>query len=120
MISFDPVVGILLGDMTGDGHQLIEHPRVGSRAVGGDLSRRRPVLKGAGEESPGGCQVSLLGDQHVDDLPESVDCSVQINPPSGDLGVGLIDAPAITWRMSARSCRIDQQGCESAAPTGRP
>jgi hypothetical protein len=60
----------LLGDMAGGGHQLVEHPRVGGRVISGDLNRRRPVFKGTGEESPGGRQVPLLGDQHVDDLPE--------------------------------------------------
>jgi hypothetical protein len=48
------------------------------------------VFKGAGEESLDGRQVPLLGDQHVDDLPELVDGPVQIHPPPGDLGVGLV------------------------------
>jgi hypothetical protein len=69
-----------------------------------------------GEESPGGRQVSLLGDQHVDELPKLVDGSVQIHPPSGNLGVGFVYEPAITWRMSTRSCCVDQQGCEVLHP----
>ena len=116
MISVDRVVRILLGDVADVGHQLIDHPRVGGDAVGDDLGRGRPVLKGAGEESPDGRQVSLLGDQHVDHLPELVDRPVQINPPPGNLDVGLIYKPAITWRMSARSCRLDQQRCEALHP----
>ena len=80
MIGFDRVVSVLLGDMAGGGHQLVEHPRVGGRVISGDLTRRRPVLQGTGKESPGGFQVPLLGDQHVDDLPELVDGPVQIHP----------------------------------------
>jgi hypothetical protein len=76
VIGFDRIVSVLLGDMTGRRHQLIEHPWVGGRAVSGHLDRGRPVLQGVGEELPGGRQVPLLGDQHVDDLPELVDCSV--------------------------------------------
>ena len=30
VIGFNPIVRILLGDMTGHGHKLIEHPRVGA------------------------------------------------------------------------------------------
>ena len=73
VIGFDRVISVLLGDMTGSGHQLVEHSRVGSRVISGDLNRRRPVFQGASEESPGGRQIPLLGDQHVDDLPELVD-----------------------------------------------
>ena len=57
MIGFDRVVSVLLGDMTGSGHQLVEHPRVGGRVISGDLNRRRPVLQGAGEELASGLWV---------------------------------------------------------------
>jgi hypothetical protein len=73
VIGFDRVVSVLLGDMTGGRHQLIEHPRVGGRAISGDLDRGRPVIKGTGEESASGGQIPLLGDHHVDDLPVLVD-----------------------------------------------
>jgi len=77
VIGFDRVVRISLGDVTGGGYQLIEHPRVGGRAVSGDLGGGRPVPECAGEESPGGDHVPLLGDQHVDDLPELIDRPIQ-------------------------------------------
>src|SRR4051794_4979669 len=86
--------------MTGARHQLVEYPRVGGRVISGDLGRRRPVVQGAGEESPGGRQVPLLGDQHVNDLPELVDGPVQIHPPSGDLGV-----VSSTNQQSPGACR---------------
>jgi hypothetical protein len=47
----------------------------------------RPMLECAGEESPGGGQVPLLGDQHVDDLPVLVDRAVEVDPPPGGLDV---------------------------------
>src|SRR5690348_5084908 len=102
VIGFDRVVSVLLGDMTGGRHQLIEHPRVGGGTISGDLDRGRRVIKGAGKEPTGGRQVSLLGDQHINDLPELVDCPVQIDPSSDDLGVCFVDEPAITGRMSTR------------------
>src|SRR5256885_5624314 len=105
--GFDRVVFVLLGDMTGARHQLVEYPRVGGRVISGDLGRRRPVVQGAGEESPGGRQVPLLGDQHVDDLPELVDGPVEIHPPSRDLGVGLIDEPPIAYGVPAGPPRAD-------------
>ena len=63
--------------MTGGRHQLIEHLRVGSRTVGGDFGRERPVLKGAGKELASGRYIPLLGDQHVDNLSELVDHPVR-------------------------------------------
>src|ERR671917_2332289 len=73
VIGFDRIVRILLGHMAGGGCQLIEHAGVGGRAIGGDFSRGRPVLEGAGKESAGGSPIPLLGDQNVDDLPELID-----------------------------------------------
>jgi hypothetical protein len=51
--------------MTGARHQLIEHPRVGSRAVSGDLDRERPMLKGTGEEAPGGRQIPRFSETNT-------------------------------------------------------
>jgi hypothetical protein len=42
VIGFDRVVSVLLGDMTGSGYQLIEHPRVGGRVIGAGLDRDNP------------------------------------------------------------------------------
>src|SRR6185312_11305647 len=70
VIGFDRVVSVLLGDMTGGRRQLIEHPRVGGRAISGDLDRGRPVIKGTGEESASGGQIPLLGDHDVNDLAD--------------------------------------------------
>jgi hypothetical protein len=84
--------------------------------ISGDLTRRRPVFKSAGEKSPGGRQIPLLGHQHIDDLPELVDGPVQIHPPSGDLGVGLVDEPTIAYDVPAGPCRVDQQWGEPLHP----
>jgi hypothetical protein len=116
MICFDRVVSVLLGDMTGGGHQLIKHPRVGGRAISADLDRGQPVTKGAGEESTSGGQIPLLGDHDVDDLPELIDRSVQIDPPAADLDVRFVDKPAITGGVPAGSGRINQQWGEPVHP----
>jgi hypothetical protein len=96
VIGFDQVVSVLLGDMTGGGHQLIEHPRVGGRAISADLDRGQPVIKGTGEELTSGGQIPLLGDYDVDDLPELIDRSVQIDPSAADLDVRFVGKPTIT------------------------
>ena len=108
VIGFDRVIFVLLGDMAGGRYQLVEYPRVGGRVISGDLNRGRPVFQGASEESPGGRRVPLLGDQHVDDLPELVDGPVQIHPPSRNFGLSLIDEPTIAGGVPAGPCRIDQ------------
>jgi hypothetical protein len=53
VIGFDRIISVLLGDMAGGRHQLVEYPRVGGRVISGDLDRGRPVFQGVGEESPG-------------------------------------------------------------------
>ena len=116
VIGFDRVVCVLLGDMTGRRRQLIEHPRVGGRAISGDLDRGRPVVKGAGEESASGGQIPLLGDHDVNDLAELVDRSVQIDPPAADLDVRFVDKPTIAWGVPAGSGRINQQWGEPVHP----
>jgi hypothetical protein len=116
MISYDRVVSVLLGDMTGSGHQLIKHPRVGGRAISADLDRGRPVIKGAGEESASGGQIPLLGDHNVNDLAELVDRSVQIDAPAADLDVRFVDKPTITGGVPAGPGRIDQQRGEPVHP----
>src|SRR5438270_12177110 len=67
VIGFDRVVSVLLGDMADGGHQLIEHPRVGGRAISADLDPARPVIKGTGEESASGGQIPSWGVYDVND-----------------------------------------------------
>jgi hypothetical protein len=43
VISFDTVVGVLLGHVQRRRDQLVQHPQVRRRLVGGDLDGRRPV-----------------------------------------------------------------------------
>ena len=69
-----------------------------------------------GKELAGGRHIPILGDQHVDNLAELVDRSVQINPLPGDLDVGLVHELAITRAASAGSCRVDQQWGEALHP----
>jgi hypothetical protein len=109
VVGFDRVVRVLLGHVVGSGEQLIQHPWVGRRPVGGHLRRSSRVPEGTGEEPAGGRQVSLFGGQHVDDLPELVHRPIQIDPPTGDLHVGLIDKPAIARSVPAWLGHVDEQ-----------
>jgi hypothetical protein len=87
MVCFDRIVCVLLGDVTGAWQPLVERPWVGGRAVGGHFGRWWTVLQRLGEELPGGFQITLFGDQDVDDLAELVDRSVQVNPSSRNFDV---------------------------------
>jgi hypothetical protein len=40
----------------------------------------------------------------------------KIDPAPGDLDIGLIDEPPITWRVPAGLGRINQQRCEPLHP----
>src|SRR6266487_5528848 len=68
MIGLDRVVRIPLHGVQRRGDQFIEHPHVGRSAVGGDLGRDGARAERPGEEPPGSCQVTPVGQQDIDDL----------------------------------------------------
>jgi hypothetical protein len=55
-------------------------------------------------------------DQHIDDLPELVDRTVDVAPVTGDLDVGLVGLPAVTHAMQARPSGPGQQRREPQHP----
>jgi hypothetical protein len=105
MIGFDRVSGVLLQDMARRGQQLIDHSRVGGRLIGADFAGTWAVLQGTGEEPASGRQVSLLGDQHVDDLSELVNRPVQIHPSRGHLDIDTPRGSVVKQRRFRRSAR---------------
>ena len=66
------------------GQQLIEYSAVGRCPVGAHLAWVGAVLQGADEEPASSRQISLLGDQDVDDLVILVNRPVQLDPSPGD------------------------------------
>src|SRR5947209_4348272 len=91
--------------------------RVHRRLVSNDL--HRDDLRGGqspGEETPGRTTISPHGHIHVDDLPELVDCPVDIAPPTGHLDVSFVDPPAVADTMSTWACRLRQQRREALHP----
>jgi hypothetical protein len=85
--------------------------RVDRRLVGGDLDGRdlgranRPL-----EESVGFLLVAPRRDEYVDDLPELIDSTVDVPPPSGDLHTGLIHLPAVADGVPARRAASASNG----------
>jgi hypothetical protein len=116
VVSFDPVVAVLLGDVRCGRDQFSQHPQVRTGLIGGHLDRRWSAGKGLDEELLRGGRVPLLGEQHVDDLPVLVDRPVQVPPPAGHLDVGLIDEPPVTGRVPARSSGVGEQRREPLHP----
>ncbi len=68
MVGFDRVVRVTLDGMQRRGDQLVQDPRVGRGAVGGDLGRDRAQAQRPDEEPPGCDQVTTRGEQNADDL----------------------------------------------------
>src|SRR5205085_8330231 len=68
MICFDKVIAVLLGEMAGSGHQLVEHTRIGRCFVRRHRARVAAVIESPGKEPASGRQVPLVRDQYVDDL----------------------------------------------------
>src|SRR5665213_4625886 len=88
VVSFDPVVGVLGGvvkysrqEVRNDAHQSVS-------SVGGDLSRLAMGADRIGEERSRSIQVTLLRQEHVDDLPILVNGPVNVAPGTGNLDVG--------------------------------
>jgi hypothetical protein len=73
-------------------------------------------LERVGEEPMRGRQIPFLRGEDVDDLAELVDRPVQVNPPTGDFDVCLIDKPPIFWDVSARPRGVDEQRGEPLPP----
>jgi hypothetical protein len=80
VIRFDRVVRVALDGVQRGGDQLVQDPRVGRGAVGGDLGRDRAGAQRAGEEPPGCSEVPPGGEQHVNDLAVLVDRPVLCVP----------------------------------------
>jgi hypothetical protein len=85
---------------------------VGDDLDRGDLRRAERPL----EEPAGSGRIAPWGDEHVDDLAELVDGSVDVAPPSGDLHVGFVDLPAIADAVAAGPGSLGQQGREALDP----
>jgi hypothetical protein len=87
------------------------------RLIGNNLDRRefgradRPL-----EEPTGSLRVPACGDEHVDDLAELVDRSVNIAPLASDLHIRLVDLPAVAHSMAARLDGVGQQRRKAEHP----
>jgi DNA-binding CsgD family transcriptional regulator len=116
MICFDKVIAVLLGEMAGSGHQLVEHTRVGRCFVRRHRAGAGAVIESPRKEPASGRQVPLLRHQYVDDLAVLVDRSVQVDPAPGDFHIRFVGKPPITGNVSAGSGRVDQQRSEPLYP----
>jgi hypothetical protein len=70
-----------------------------------------------GKERRGGLQISLPGQEHVDDLPVLVDGPVDVSPGPGDLDVGLVNEPVTAHAVAAWPGRLHQQRREPLDPS---
>jgi hypothetical protein len=60
--------------------------------------------------------VTPRGDEHIDDLTELVDRSIDVAPLSRHLHIRLVDLPAVTEGVPARTSGVGQQRCEAQHP----
>jgi hypothetical protein len=82
---------------------------VGDDLDRGDLRRAERPL----EEPAGSGRIAPRGDEHVDNLPELVDGSVDVAPLAGYLQVGFVDLPAVTDGVAAGPGSLGKQGREA-------
>jgi hypothetical protein len=111
VVGLDPVVGVLLGSMPRCREQLLQHDRVGGCSVRDHLDGQHLGRADGPLKEPTGCLgVAPWGDQHVDDLPELVDRTVDIAPLPGNLSY-----VSSTDQRSPTACR---QGRAASASSG--
>jgi hypothetical protein len=85
---------------------------IGGDLGGPDLGRADGPL----EEPVGGRGISPSGEEHVDDLPELVDRSIDVAPLPSHVHIGLVDLPAVTDRVPTRPSGLGQQRREPQHP----
>ena len=117
MVGLNAVVGVLLGVMHDVEQDLVDHPQQRSSEVGGDLRRPAVIAEDCVEEPAYRCGVAFLGDVDVDDLAVLVNGSIHETPDAGDLHICLVDKPSVSDVTAARTCRVDEQGCEALDPS---
>src|SRR5918995_4783363 len=94
VVALDPVVGVAVGAVPRRWQQLVQYGRVHRRLIGGDLDGRDLGHADGPLEEPAGCRcVPIWGYEHINDLAELVDRTVDIPPASGHLHRGLVDSP---------------------------
>jgi hypothetical protein len=97
--------------------QVIENRRMRGCPVGCDLYQRDPRrADGPLEEPARRHRVPPWRDEHVDDLAELVDGPVDVAPLPSNLGVGLVDLPAVPDGVPAGPGGVGQQRREALNP----
>jgi hypothetical protein len=117
VVALDPVVGMAVGATPCEWQQLLQYRWVHQRPIGGDLGG--PALGRADSplEEPAGSRASRpSGDEHVDELAELVDRSIDKAPLPSHPHIRLIHLPAVTDRMPTRPSGLDQQRREPQHP----
>jgi hypothetical protein len=110
VIRLDPVARVLLGSRPRRREEFLQHRRVHRRVIGNNLDRREFGRADRSLEEPtGSLRVPACGDEHVDDLAELVDRSVNIAPLASDLHIGLVDLPAAADGVATRLGGVGQQ-----------
>jgi hypothetical protein len=120
MIGFDRVVRVPLDAVQRVRDQLVQDTWVGWGAVGRHLHRDGSGAQRAGQEHPGGGQITPGVEQDVDDLTVLVDGPMQVCPLARDLQVGLVDEPPVPRAVPARPGRLDELGSEPLHPAVDP
>jgi Transposase DDE domain group 1 len=109
VVGLNPVVGVLLGVVPRRRQQLLQDDRVGRRLIGHDLAWHGPRRADSPlEESTGRPQIAPWRDEHVDDLPELIDRTIDIAPAASHLHIGLVCLPAVPDRVPAGPGRLAQ------------
>ena len=117
VIVLDPVVRVLGGIMQNIRKQFIDHAQQRWSEIGRDFFRTFVAGQDRREERSCCGQIASFRNVHVDDLAVLVDRPIHLPPNTSDFHVGLINEPAVTDTVTARSRSVDQQRCEALNPS---
>ena len=108
MVGLNAVVGVPIGAVPGRWQEVIEHHWVDRRLVSHDFAGLRAGRADGLLEEPTRRRVALVGHEHVDDLSELIDGTVDVAPAASDPDVGLVNHPASADTVSAGPGHLGQ------------
>ena len=108
MVTFDTVVGVLLGVVKRVREKSFNHGLECLGEISDDLVRFAVGVERTTEERLGRSNVASLRNEYVNHLAVFIDGSVDVAPLAGNLHVCLVDEPASANAASTRLSGVDE------------
>jgi hypothetical protein len=116
VVGLDRIVRVLLYRVHRRRRQLVQDAWIEPSLVGSDLDRHGAKAQRPSEERSCCGQVTLRGQEHVDNVTVLVNRPVEIRPVAGDLDVGLVDEPPVRGSVPSGAGCLNELDSEPLHP----